>query len=1198
MADPTLVQEVSLVFGSPASPATKAFASNVTAGNILLLTVGTNSGESVSGVTDTLGNTWVKARSQDSTGHSNAEVWYTTTTTSGTDTLSIARTGGGTYNGVGGHLMEWTNIASLATTQVAQNTGSAPVVCPNFTGLATNDLVLYWAEHTNNNTPTGGIWTDTARDILTSGGLSYFQATYAVTGGNVSGPTLIPGTSSDFNIIGVAFSVTPPPTGLPARLQSWNASQAFGVTQVTGTAGSNMTAGSTMICLVSMGVNPTETVTSVVDNLGNNFWKVIETPFNAYGLISLWALNTPSAQVGQKPTLTATKSGGGWVLSFLCQEVSHLPLATTLAALCDGTPLYDYAPFSVPSSPTNDVPYSSSIAGEYTISCYTDPSESGHPTVISTAMAAFGWTQDANCIQANGSTGNSCCIAYKSSIGGLEAPNTWTIPSGNPEDWNQLVVSFKAVQAGYVQSKSQTGRSSTTVATTLPAAITAGNLLIADVYFHWASQTVSISDGHNTWIPIGSPQQGVGAAATLGIQQFYAKNVAAGSYAITATSSLSVSILDIAVTEVGGRDRTSPLNSHAYSLPTGSTSITSASITTTQDGCYIHACVGMDSTAVSGVNAPFTQRESANWDGNSVADYSQPTAAAISATWTATGPNANQIAGIVAFAPPGIDATVAPASVACRAAVPAPTMAIISGATITAVTITARTAVPAPLPHGNIAFPPSIVGITAVPPITGRISDNLAPIAIHSATVVPSPSIAAGGNVSATVNAVAIHAVTAMPAPALAFGVTTFPPAIQAVTAVPVQALSTSSTLTPSSIHGVTQQPVALVLTGTSATAAPATITATTVAPSPTLLYGQVLSPPTITAVVGVPSLRAEIGVALVPPAITAPAALPAPATAVSVSAQVTPPAITALTALPAPARAAGAIATPASIAMPSAVPGVALTRGTMVSPIPIFGFTAMPVVSLSTASNVTISPSSILAAVTAIPTPTLTTVLALPPPAVAARTAVPAPLIGAGSTVSPVSISGHTSMDAPSLATSGNVSLSPLPIACRTAVSAPQLTIPATLQQTAPGQVTVSGPQGGVDTSVSIPGLPGNVHVSGATGTIGAGATIPGTLGHVTVFGSTGQVAAGAAPIGTPGQVLVVGHGGFVDSDGGGAVITCNPGVVHVVGALGAVVADVTFTTLGEHMVIDNPYLDDSLAGATGYTDDVFTARSSGPTP
>jgi hypothetical protein len=296
-----------------------------------------------------------------------------------------------------------------------------------------------------------------------------------------------------------------------------------------------MTSGTTMIAAVSTGVNPTETVTGVADNLGNNFVQLLQTPFNAFGTLSLWALNTPAAQVGAKPTITATKSSNGYGMMMLVQEVPSIATGTTIATLCDGTPLYNQS--ATASFTTVDVPYSSTVSGEYTVSIYGDDGNANSGIGISSP-----WTADPNSKgsgdavssgPSGGTAPNAIGIAYKNSVGGSESPNKWTI--SNVEDWNQICVSFK-LPGGPVTVTGVVAMSATTTLTATAPSNIAGavaetatsTLVVAGTGYAgtltapgYAGAAADMANGIGVWVnPTNADGTPDAAYATWGVPSF------------------------------------------------------------------------------------------------------------------------------------------------------------------------------------------------------------------------------------------------------------------------------------------------------------------------------------------------------------------------------------------------------------------------------------------------------------------------------------------------------------------------------------------------------------------------------------------------------------------------------------------------------------------------------------------------------
>jgi hypothetical protein len=202
-----LVQEASVPFGGSGT-VTLAYPSDVTAGHLLICLVATSSNSTVSNVSDTVGSTWARTDRADNTGLVvDMELWWAKAAGSGADTVSCTVSGS---DNIGLHIMEVSGIVSATPVDMhgLVNTNVAgPVTGPDFNGLAsTTDFVVHWALFVpGSNTVTAAPWTTTAQDVLTSAGTSFTQAAWQIAGVNVPGPTLCPGNTATFVLLGAAF---------------------------------------------------------------------------------------------------------------------------------------------------------------------------------------------------------------------------------------------------------------------------------------------------------------------------------------------------------------------------------------------------------------------------------------------------------------------------------------------------------------------------------------------------------------------------------------------------------------------------------------------------------------------------------------------------------------------------------------------------------------------------------------------------------------------------------------------------------------------------------------------------------------------------------------------------------------------------------------------------------------------------------
>lgn len=184
---------------------------------------------------------------------------------------------------------------------------------------------------------------------------------------------------------------------------------------------SNVSSGTKLIaaCLVQ---DSGFTTTGVADG-GSHAFTVLarQTLGGTRGELSVWALDTPAADVGTKPTITGTASGSTNAYIWI-QEVSGLATGSTLAAMVDGTPGSNSGSHSSAGalpSPT----YSSSASSEYLFTAATGGD--------STLTVPAGLTLDANSL---GATGGFAGVyaAYGNSTGGSESA-AWSVGSGSDQ---------------------------------------------------------------------------------------------------------------------------------------------------------------------------------------------------------------------------------------------------------------------------------------------------------------------------------------------------------------------------------------------------------------------------------------------------------------------------------------------------------------------------------------------------------------------------------------------------------------------------------------------------------------------------------------------------------------------------------------------------------------------------------------------
>jgi hypothetical protein len=202
----------------------------------------------------------------------------------------------------------------------------------------------------------------------------------------------------------------------------------------TGTPGSTAfgwTAGSsTTFTWAGLEILPSVTCTQVQDGSANS-WVQLGAAANANQQTSLWALDTPAADAGTAPALTATFSVSA-AGSIVIEEVSGLQAGATAAAMLDGTAATLTGATQNPGSPT----YTSTAASEYLICVYGDAGTSV------TATQHAGWTIDANSVNTSANAG--CCVEYKNSTSGSETDG-WTTSAAS--QWTLVEAAFLLASA-------------------------------------------------------------------------------------------------------------------------------------------------------------------------------------------------------------------------------------------------------------------------------------------------------------------------------------------------------------------------------------------------------------------------------------------------------------------------------------------------------------------------------------------------------------------------------------------------------------------------------------------------------------------------------------------------------------------------------------------------------------------------------
>lgn len=164
-------------------------------------------------------------------------------------------------------------------------------------------------------------------------------------------------------------------------------------------------------------------------------------------------------------------------------------------------------------------------------------------------------------------------------------------------------------------------------------------------------------DDLNNWLPLSSPQNGLGLLSSFRLQMFMARNSTGGaSTTVTGTfSPNAVSTGGIAILEYSGLSPIDPTDGVVlYNTQLAATSFTTQSISAQAGDLILAAC--LTSGDIGSVNGPFNLREDIFFGDNAVADLLNVAAGSYSCTFNdIAGGNQDALMVIGAFKQSGLD---------------------------------------------------------------------------------------------------------------------------------------------------------------------------------------------------------------------------------------------------------------------------------------------------------------------------------------------------------------------------------------------------------------------------------------------------------------------------------------------------------------------------------------------------------------
>ena len=208
----------------------------------------------------------------------------------------------------------------------------------------------------------------------------------------------------------------------------------------------NVASGTKLIAYICTAGGGNPQVTQIRDAALNSMTKVGSAFLNnaaGSGELTIWAMDTPAGDVGAKPTLTATQTGGNQSFGMVIQEVSGLAVGNTLAAMIDGTAVGSTGSISA-NGPIACGAYSTTAVGEYLVAVGGDLENSTLTWAAPTGSTAY--TRDTNA--RNATVILNCVPSFGSSTGGAETASSAITGAGTATPWATLFVAFKLDTGG------------------------------------------------------------------------------------------------------------------------------------------------------------------------------------------------------------------------------------------------------------------------------------------------------------------------------------------------------------------------------------------------------------------------------------------------------------------------------------------------------------------------------------------------------------------------------------------------------------------------------------------------------------------------------------------------------------------------------------------------------------------------------
>lgn len=245
---------------------------------------------------------------------------------------------------------------------------------------------------------------------------------------------------------------------------------------------------------------------------------------------------------------------------------------------------------------------------------------------------------------------------------------------------------------------------------------------------------------------------------------------------------------------------------------------------------------------------------------------------------------------------------------------------------------------------------------------------------------------------------------------------------------------------------------------GTSATATPSVVAATTTVGSVTVAAGSVVTPSAVAATATVGSATVVAGSMVTPATVAAVATVPAPTVSAGGAATATPTTVAAVAAVGTASVVAGSVVAGSTVAGVTTIAAPTIAAGAVPTPATVAGVVTVPAPSVSAGGSATASPTTVAAAAT-IAAPTVLTSSTVPATTVNGVATVGAATVSLGVTITLTTVNGVAAVATPTILTQVGATVTPATVAAT--VSVPAATVAAVGAAGIPPHGIISTPTG-----------------------------------------------------------------------------------------------------------------------------------------